>query len=37
LSSGIDGALHVVNRYYGASAAQKVADNMEYQGTGWRT
>jgi transcriptional regulator GlxA family with amidase domain len=36
LSSGIDTALHVVNRYYGADAAQKVADNMEYQGAGWR-
>lgn len=35
LSSGIDLALHVVERYYGREAAQKTAYNMEYQGQGW--
>jgi putative intracellular protease/amidase len=37
LSSGIDLALHIVAEYYGTSAAQKTADYMEYQGTGWKT
>ena len=37
LSSGIDLALHVVDEYYGEAAAQKTADYMEYQGTGWKT
>jgi transcriptional regulator GlxA family with amidase domain len=35
LSSGIDLALHVVERYFGREAAQKTAYNMEYQGQGW--
>src|SRR5437667_12200291 len=35
LSSGIDLALHVVERYYGRDVAQKTAYNMEYQGQGW--
>src|SRR5437588_2681022 len=35
LSSGIDLALHVVERYYGHEVAQKTAYNMEYQGQGW--
>jgi putative intracellular protease/amidase/YHS domain-containing protein len=35
LSSGIDLALRVVERYYGREAAQKTAYNMEYQGQGW--
>jgi putative intracellular protease/amidase/YHS domain-containing protein len=35
LSSGIDLALHVVERYYGREIAQKTAYNMEYQGQGW--
>jgi len=35
LSSGIDLALRVVERYYGRDAAQKTAYNMEYQGQGW--
>src|SRR5256886_13698953 len=35
LSSGIDLALHVVERYYGREVAQKTAYNMEYQGQGW--
>lgn len=36
LSSGIDLALHVVERYYGREVAQKTAYNMEYQGQGWK-
>src|SRR5205085_5941549 len=35
LSSGIDSALRVVERYYGREVAQKTAYNMEYQGQGW--
>jgi putative intracellular protease/amidase/YHS domain-containing protein len=35
LSSGIDLALRVVERYFGRDAAQKTAYNMEYQGQGW--
>jgi putative intracellular protease/amidase/YHS domain-containing protein len=35
LSSGIDLALRVVERYYGREVAQKTAYNMEYQGEGW--
>ena len=37
LSSGIDLALHIVAEYYGTATAQKTADYMEYQGTGWKT
>jgi len=37
LSSGIDLALHIVAEYYGPAVAQKTADYMEYQGTGWKT
>jgi putative intracellular protease/amidase len=37
LSSGIDLALHIVAGYYGDAVAQKTADNLEYQGTGWKT
>jgi putative intracellular protease/amidase/YHS domain-containing protein len=36
LSSGIDLALHVVERYYGRDVAEKTAYNMEYQGQGWK-
>ena len=36
LSSGIDLALRVVERYYGRDAAEKTAYNMEYQGEGWK-
>jgi YHS domain-containing protein len=36
LSSGIDLALHVVERYYGRDVAAKTAYYMEYQGDGWR-
>ncbi len=35
LSSGIDLALHVVERYYGREVAQRTAFYMEYQGQGW--
>ena len=35
LSSGIDLALRVVERYYSRDVAQKTAYNMEYQGQGW--
>jgi transcriptional regulator GlxA family with amidase domain len=36
LSSGIDLALHVVDRYFGPEVAQRTATYMEYQGTGWK-
>ena len=35
LSSGIDLALHVVERYYGREVAKETAYTMEYQGQGW--
>lgn len=35
LSSGIDLALRVVERYYGREVALKTAYDMEYQGEGW--
>jgi transcriptional regulator GlxA family with amidase domain len=35
LTSGIDLALHVVERYHGRDAARRTADYMEYQGQGW--
>jgi len=35
LSSGIDLALRVVERYFGSEVARKTAFNMEYQGEGW--
>ena len=35
LSSGIDLALHVVERYYGREVAEGTAYYMEYQGKGW--
>src|SRR5437667_11070525 len=37
ISSGIDLALHVVERYYGREVAQTTADNMEYHGMGRNT
>ena len=37
LTSGVDAALHLVQRYYGQAATQKVADYMEYQSTGWKS
>jgi transcriptional regulator GlxA family with amidase domain len=36
LSSGIDLALHVVERYFGRAVALNTADQLEYQGQGWR-
>jgi transcriptional regulator GlxA family with amidase domain len=36
LSSGIDLALHVVERYYGPEIAQATADYMEYKGELWK-
>lgn len=36
LSSGIDLALHVVERYYGREIAQASADYMEYKGELWK-
>lgn len=35
LTSGIDLALRVVERYFGRDTAKKTADAMEYQGQGW--
>jgi len=35
LSSGIDLALHVVERYFGREAAKATAYQMEYPGEGW--
>jgi transcriptional regulator GlxA family with amidase domain len=35
LSSGIDLALHVVERYFGRDVATQTAYQMEYQGQGW--
>ncbi len=35
LTSGIDLALRVVERYYGRERAEQTADMMEYQGQGW--
>jgi transcriptional regulator GlxA family with amidase domain len=37
LSSGIDLALRVVERYYGRDAAENTAFSMEYQGQGWKS
>lgn len=36
LSSGIDLALHVVDRYFGREVAEQTAYYMEYQGEGWK-
>jgi transcriptional regulator GlxA family with amidase domain len=35
LSSGIDLALRVVERYFGHAIARNTADTLEYQGEGW--
>jgi transcriptional regulator GlxA family with amidase domain len=35
LTSGIDLALHVVERYFGREVAQNTATYMEYQSKGW--
>ena len=37
LTSGVDGALHVVDRIYGRAAAERAIAYMEYNGDGWRT
>ena len=37
LSAGIDLALHIVDRYVGREIAQATAENMEYEGQGWKT
>ncbi|HEY2396833.1 MAG TPA: DJ-1/PfpI family protein [Rudaea sp.] len=37
LTSGVDLALHVVAERFGVAQAQKTADYMEYQGTGWKS
>ena len=36
LTSGIDLALHVVERYFGRAIAEKTATYMEYSGAGWK-
>lgn len=36
LSSGIDLALHIVERYFGRAVAEQTAIYMEYQGNGWK-
>jgi putative intracellular protease/amidase/YHS domain-containing protein len=35
LTSGVDLALRVVERYYGRDVAQRTARQLEYHGTGW--
>jgi transcriptional regulator GlxA family with amidase domain len=35
LTSGIDLALRVIERYFGRAEAQEVADHLEYQSKGW--
>ena len=37
ITSGIDGALHIVKRYFGRAIAQQTADYMEYESSGWKT
>jgi transcriptional regulator GlxA family with amidase domain len=37
LTSGIDGAIHVIARYYGVEEAQRVAVYLEHYSDGWRT
>jgi transcriptional regulator GlxA family with amidase domain len=36
LSSGIDLALHIVEKYYGRAVAEQTAFYMEYEGQGWK-
>jgi putative intracellular protease/amidase/YHS domain-containing protein len=36
LASGMDLALHVVERYFGRKVAEDIALNLEYQGQGWK-
>lgn len=35
LTSGIDAALRIAERYFGRDVARYTAEYMEYQGTGW--
>lgn len=37
LTSGIDGAIHVIARYHGVEEAQRVAVYLEHYSDGWRT
>jgi transcriptional regulator GlxA family with amidase domain len=37
LTSGVDAALHVIARYWGADEAETVAAYMEHSSDGWRT
>ena len=37
LTSGIDGALHIVERMLGRDRAERTIAYMEYSGEGWRT
>jgi transcriptional regulator GlxA family with amidase domain len=37
LTSGIDGAIHVIARYYGVEEAERVAVYLEHYSDGWRT
>jgi transcriptional regulator GlxA family with amidase domain len=37
LTSGMDLALHVVERYYGRELAQGTADFLEYRGEFWKS
>lgn len=36
LTSGIDAALRIVERYFGRGVAQRTADYLEYAGDGWK-
>ena len=36
LTSGIDLALHVVERYFGREAVERTVNHLEYQGQGWK-
>jgi transcriptional regulator GlxA family with amidase domain len=36
LTSGVDLALHIVERYYGREVAQATADYLEYRGELWK-
>ena len=37
LTSGMDGALHIVDRMLGRERAERTIAHMEYSGNGWRT
>lgn len=37
LTSGVDLSLHIVAEYFGQLQAQRTANYMEYQGTGWKS